>query len=427
MRWLCASFLLLFAVLTSSTARAEPGDELTISLLTMGPGEHPFTKFGHTALWVHDAQRERDEIYNYGTFSFDSPTALLDSIAGKLPYWLSAQSLKGTLLTYQEQGRSLVASELELTSAERNALYEALRENERPEHRYYRYDYFRDNCATRVRDVIDHALGGGLHASSGTPASMSYREHMLRLLADDPVLYAGLDVAVGRQSDVAITFWDEGFLPEKLHALVAATRVSRGGRELPLIRSERVLLKGQFPAPRSTPPNWVPLYVVLGLALGAGLAALGLAARSSRAARVTLGVFYTLVGGVLGLLGCALCYLTFFSAHSAAASNYNVLLVPPWVLAVAFAGPGVVRGSPWGARWASWAAAATLVSSGIALLLRVSLDHAQANGQELAIVLPLWLGATLAAIQLQAPVQPPGVRPVLLHEPPLDGSLQKLK
>src|SRR4051794_29813321 len=114
MRWLCASFLLLFAVLTSSAARAEPGDELTISLLTMGPGEHPFTKFGHTALWVHDAQRERDEIYNYGTFSFDSPTALLDSIAGKLPYWLSAQSLKGTLLTSREQGRSLVASELEL-------------------------------------------------------------------------------------------------------------------------------------------------------------------------------------------------------------------------------------------------------------------------------------------------------------------------
>ena len=397
MRWLRAWFLVVFALLTSSTANAEPGDELTISLLTMGPGEHPFTKFGHTAIWVHDASRARDEIYNYGTFSFDSPTALLDSVAGKLPYWLSAQSLKGTLLAYQDQGRSLVASELELTPAERKALYEALRENELPEHRYYRYDYFRDNCATRVRDVIDRVVGGRVHAASRTPASMSYREHMLRLLADDPALYVGLDVAVGRQSDTPITFWDEGFLPQKLHDLLAATRVSRGAQELPLIRSERVLLKGQFPAPRATPPRWGLVYLALGVVLGAAFAGLGLASRRSRAARTALGLAYVSVGAVLGLLGCALCYLTFFSAHSAAASNYNVLLVPPWALALGIVGLGVIRGTSWGARWALWVAAGALASSGLALLLHLPMAHAQANGQELATALPLWLGATFAA------------------------------
>jgi hypothetical protein len=399
MRWLRAWFLMVVALLTSNAAHAEPGDELTVSLLTMGPGEHPFTKFGHTAIWVHDAQRARDEIYNYGTFSFDSPTALLDSIAGKLPYWLSVQSLEGTLLTYQDQGRSLVASELELTPAERNALRDALRENERPEHRYYRYDYFRDNCATRVRDVLDRVVGGRIHAVSGTRASMSYREHMLRLLADDPALYAGLDVAVGRQSDVAITFWDEGFLPQKLHDLLAATRVSHAGQELPLIRAERTLLSGQFPIPRATPPSWSRIYAAFGLALGAAFAALGLAARRSRAARVTLGLAYFVLGASLGLLGCALCYLTFFSAHSAAASNYNVVLAPPWALALAVAGVGVSRATSWGARWALWAAAAALASSGLALLLHLLMDHAQANGQDLAAVLPLWLGASFAGYQ----------------------------
>ncbi|MES1177236.1 MAG: DUF4105 domain-containing protein [Myxococcales bacterium] len=399
MRWLRAWFLVVFVMLTSSAALAEPGDELTISLLTMGPGEHPFTKFGHTAIWVHDAQRERDEIYNYGTFSFDSPTALLDSVAGKLPYWLSAQSLEGTLLTYRDQGRSLVASELELSAVQRSALYEALRENERPEHRYYRYDYFRDNCATRVRDVIDRVLDGRIHDVSRTPASMSYREHMLRLLAEDPALYAGLDVAVGRQSDVPITFWDEAFLPQKLHDLLAATRVPQGSRELPLIRNERVLLKGHFPAPRATPPRWGAFYVALGLLFGAAFAGLGLAARRSRTARVALGIAYSGAGAALGLLGCALCYLTFFSAHSAAASNYNVLLVPPWALALAVAGIGVARRSSWGARWAFRAASAALASSGIALLLLLVMNHAQANGQDLALALPLWLGASFAAWQ----------------------------
>jgi Domain of unknown function (DUF4105) len=411
MRWLRAWFLIVLALLTSRAAQAEPGDELTISLLTMGPGEHPFTKFGHTAIWVHDAQRERDEIYNYGTFSFDSPTALLDSVAGKLPYWLSAQSLKGTLLTYQDQGRSLVASELELTPAERRTLYDALRENERPEHRYYRYDYFRDNCATRVRDVIDHVVGGRVHAASQQPASMSYREHMLRLVADAPALYAGLDIAVGRQSDVALTFWDEGFLPQKLHDLLAATRVSRGGRELPLIRSERVLLAGQVAALRATPPSWALRYGALGVALGSGFGLLGLGARRNRAARVTLGLAYLAVGVVLGLLSLALCYLTFFSAHSAAASNYNVLLVPPWALGLVVAGVGVARGKANGTSLARWLATAAVGSSALAFLLHALTDHAQANGQELTVALPLWVGAAVAAWKLGQGMSTPGVQP----------------
>jgi Domain of unknown function (DUF4105) len=411
MRWLRAWFLVVCVLLTSR-AQAEPGDELTISLLTMGPGEHPFTKFGHTAIWVHDAQRGRDEIYNYGTFSFDSPTALLDSVAGKLPYWLSVQSLGGTLLTYRDQGRSLLASELELTPAERSALYDALRDNERPEHRYYRYDYFRDNCATRVRDVIDRIVSGRIHAVSRVPASMSYREHMLRLLADDPALYAGLDIAVGRQSDVPITFWDEGFLPQKLHDLLAATRVSHDGKELPLIRSERVLLNGQFPAPRATPPRRGVNYAGFGVLLGAAFAGLGLGARRSRAARVALGVSYFLVGVVLGLLGCALCYLTFFSAHSAAASNYNVLIVPPWALGLVIAAIGVMRDKSWGAGLAYRVAVAALASSALALLFHLLTDHAQSNGQDLALVLPLWLGASFAAFQRRRQgISTPGVQP----------------
>ncbi|MEO6598704.1 MAG: DUF4105 domain-containing protein [Polyangiaceae bacterium] len=411
MRWLRAWVLIVLALLTSRAARAERGEELTISLLTMGPGQHPFTKFGHTAIWVHDELRNRDEIYNYGTFSFSSPTALLDSVAGKLPYWLSVQSLEGTLLTYQAQGRSLVASELELEPAERRALHQALRENERPEHRYYRYDYFRDNCTTRARDVIDRVVHGRVHAAAQQPASMSYREHMLRLVADAPALYAGLDVAVGRQSDVAIAVWDEAFLPQKLHDLLAVTRVSQGDRELPLIRSERVLLAGQVAAPRATPPTWGLRYAALGLLLGAGFGLLGLGARRNHAARVMLGLSYFVVGAALGLLSLALCYLTFFSAHSAAASNYNVLLVPPWALGLVLAGVRVARGKASGARWALWVTVAAFGSSAIGLLLHLVLDHGQANGQELAVALPLWFGAALAAWQFRQGITRPGVQP----------------
>src|SRR6478609_10992586 len=137
MRRLSVLLLVLATLLASPTLHAaEPGSELSISLLTMGPGEHPFTKFGHSAIWVHDDLAHRDEVYNYGTFAFDSPTLVLDSVAGKLPYWLSVQSMRGTLRLYRTQGRSVLASELELTPDERVRLYAALRENARPEHRY---------------------------------------------------------------------------------------------------------------------------------------------------------------------------------------------------------------------------------------------------------------------------------------------------
>ncbi|HEX2672805.1 MAG TPA: DUF4105 domain-containing protein, partial [Polyangiaceae bacterium] len=149
MRRLCFLLLVLLAMFASSTLRAaEPSAGLSISLLTMGPGAHPFTKFGHSAIWIHDPSAQIDEVYNYGTFAFDSPTLMVDSVAGKLPYWLSVQSMRGTLRTYRTQGRSLVASELELTPAEAARLYAALRENARPENAYYRYDYYRDNCST---------------------------------------------------------------------------------------------------------------------------------------------------------------------------------------------------------------------------------------------------------------------------------------
>ena len=352
---------------------------------------------------MHDAAAQRDEVYNYGTFAFDSPTLLLDSVGGTLPYWLSVQSMSSTLRTYSGQGRSLLASELELTATERARLHAALRENARPEHRYYRYDYYRDNCSTRVRDIVDVALGGRMRQAKAEPASMSYRAHTQRLVADDPLLYAGLDLAVGRETDTEVTFFEEAWLPERLHALFARTTVRHDGQTLPLIRSEQTLLTSRFAAPRSTPPHWGGYYAGLGGALGLALVALGWSARSGRRApRAALALLYVILGTTLGLLGCALCYLTFFSAHSAAAANYNVLLLPPWLLALAVAGVGVVRGKARAFRIAHWAAAGALLTSVLALLMHALQRTPQGNWQELAVALPLWLGVALSARQTRA-------------------------
>ncbi len=407
--------LTLIVLLRSGSARAAAesgsGESLTISLLTMGPGEHPFTKFGHSALWVHDATTGRDEIYNYGTFAFDSPTLFLDSAQGKLPYWLSVQSLAGTLRSYSEAQRSLLASELELTPAERAALYGALRENEKPEHRFYRYDFYRDNCATRVRDAIDRVIGGQIHAQAQQPARMSFRAHTLRLVADDGLLYSALSVAIGRGTDSPIRFWDEGFLPARLHELLVNTSITRDGHKLPLVRSERMLLPSALFMPRALPPSWIGRYFRAGLALGALFAALGLSAHYGTRLRGVLGVSYLLIGVSLGLLGCALCYLTFVSWHFAASANYNVLLVPPWLLGLVGIGPSLARGRPWAWRTARWLMNLTLCSSAVAVAAHAVQRSPQQNWSELAFAVPLWLGASAAAWLTAPSVAPVRTRP----------------
>ncbi len=391
---LIALMLLLFG---RGAQASEPGEALTISLLTMGPGEHPFTKFGHTAIWVHDAQAGRDEVYNFGTFEFDSPTLLLDSVQGKLPYWLSVQSLAGTLRSYEEAQRSLLASELALTPAERALLYDSLRENAKPANRYYRYDYYRDNCATRVRDAIDRAVGGRVRALSQRPARMSFRAHTLRLVADDMPLYAALDLAVGRQTDAPVSFWDEGFLPARLHDLMLNTTVIREGQTVPLVARERLLLPAALALPRAEPPDWLGYYLRVGAALGALLAALGVAAHYALRMRRALAVAFILLGASLGLLGCALCYLTFVSLHSAAAADYNVLLVPPWLLLLVGIGPSLVRGSPWAWAAARWITSSAVLCTGAAVFVHAVQHAPQQNWQEIACALPLWLGAAAAA------------------------------
>jgi hypothetical protein len=229
---------------------------------------------------------------------------------------------------------------------------------------------------------------------------MSYRAHTQRLVADDLLLYAGLDLAVGRKTDTPVTFWDEAWVPERLHAVFAATTVKHDGQTLPLIRSEQTLLTSRFPAPRSSPPARAANYAALGLALGGSFAALGfLASAGRRGFGAALGLLYFTFGTTLGLLGCALCYLTFFSAHSAAASNYNVLLLPPWLLALSVAGVGVMRGKLRAFRVVRWAALAALVASTIALAIHVLSQNPQANLQELAVALPLWLGVALSTLQ----------------------------
>jgi hypothetical protein len=333
----------------------------------------------------------QNAVYNYGTFAFDGMQGVEDFMAGRFRYWLSVSSLSSTLRAYGAAGRSLELQQLRLTEAERAALAKKLERNARPDQRYYDYDYYRDNCSTRVRDVIDQLIGGQLARQVQGPGSLTFRQHTLRLLGDAPYVYAGLDLALGAPTDQPTTRWQELFLPQELHdALSHATR-ELDGKTVPLVASERRLLGSEFPpAPRS-PPERIFRFGVLGGGFGLLFAVLGLNAARVKSLRIAFGLWSALWGALLGILGSALTWFWFFSKHEAAFRNRALLVCPPWALALTVAGAALVLGRSWAAL--RLRQVLTLCALGSAVLLLLSLSSVvPESGRLAAFFVPFWSG-----------------------------------
>lgn len=369
------------------------GAELTVSVLTFGPGDHPFFKFGHNAVWIHDEARGRDAVFNFGMFAFDSPLLIFDFLQGRLRYWLAVHSLRATLDEYRSENRTVEVQELNLTPAQRLELARALAVNAREENKYYKYDYYRDNCSTRVRDAIDRVLGGRLRAASTGPASMSWRDHTRRLTADNLPVYFGLHAAMGDVIDAPVTAWDEMFLPSKVQEQLRRVTVPGAAGDEPLVRAERLLVRAEREPPRDVPPRWELPMLAAGLGLG-GLAALAAArAPRRRLAAQLAAVLYGLYGLFFGLLGTIFVGLWAFTDHEVAFRNENILQFAPWTLGLAVLAAGLARGRARALRWARCLVAAAAGASLLGLALKASPAFDQDNAELIALLLPLWMGS----------------------------------
>lgn len=316
----------------------QAGRNVTVYLLTMGNGNHVWELFGHNAIWIHDNVTSRDTVFNWGVFSFRQPHFIARFLKGTMLYAMGGDSMEGILLEYRYWNRSVVAQELDLLPAQKDTILAAIRWNALPENVNYRYDYFRDNCSTRVRDLIDRALGGPIAVEARGLTGTTYRSHSLRLMQSNLPLVVGVDIGLGRPADVELTKWQEMFLPKKLHDFVAKVRViDSTGTMHPLVRSERVLFQAADRGPEPDAPPDLGVWMLLG---GMVIAALviwaGLAASSgTRLARATVATLTSVWSLVVGLLGAILTLLWTVTDHVFSRPNENLLLFNPlWLVLV---------------------------------------------------------------------------------------------
>ena len=321
-------------------AASPPGSELSVYLMTMGQGDMVWERYGHNAIGIRNSQTNTDVVFNWGLFSFEEPGFIGRFLRGEMKYWMGGFDAAPTLAQYQRENRTVEVQELNLSPAQRLELLNFIRWNSQEENKFYRYDYFLDNCSTRVRDALDRVLGGAIRMSTDTMSTgTSYRWHALRLMAEDRLTTVGVDIGLGRPTDRPITAWQEMFIPMKVRDHLRNIRVpDDSGRMVPLVMSEKVLFQAQREPERTKPPLlWLPLGI-LGVLLGGGLAWLG--RRGHRAAPPMAIV----AGIILGVLGFALLFLRFMTQHVAAYDNTNLFVYNPiWIfvaLAYAFARRG---------------------------------------------------------------------------------------
>jgi hypothetical protein len=412
---LAGALLLAPAVVRGAVQKPEPGSELRVYLVTMGPGELVWERFGHNAIWIRDPASS-DTAYNYGLFDFRQENFLLRFIRGQMWYWMAGFPAQPYLRTYQRDNRSVWLQELNLPPSARLQLREFLRWNERPENRFYHYDYYRDNCSTRVRDAIDRFIGGAIEAQTADlPTGKTYRFHTLRLTANDPPIFTGLFLALGPGADRPISAWQEMFLPMALREHARRVVVpGPDGTTVPLVKSEHTVFESTAPVPPEQPPPWLPRYLTIGVAIG-GLAAL--AGRSRRRwGRVGLGLLLVVWGVIGGLGGVVLAVLWGLTDHAMAYRNENLFQLNPLLLGLALVAPLALGGN---ARAGRWVRTLALTLAGLSVLGFVGqalpgLD--QVNGPIIALLLPIHAGVAIGLLRAirpvpaPAPPPPPGTR-----------------
>ncbi len=349
--------LLLFLLLSLSaiTALAAP----RVGVVTMQPGEIFWERFGHNALVVIDPDTGRATSYNFGFFDLSEPDFVARFIRGEMRYRLVALPFQQDMQIYREEGRGVSIQWLDLEPTRAQALADALAENARPENALYGYDYFLDNCSTRVRDAIDGALGGALRRqTAGRSHGSTYRSEALRLASPAPLMWLGFDIGLGPGADGPLSRWAEAFVPMRLADALREVTLADGR---PLVSEEYEILPHRLaPEPQGSPRQW-GWWALAGLAIGAALVWLGERRPRLLAALVLPG--WTLAGTV----GAVFLFIWIGTTHRFGWSNFNLLLFNPlcWLLL-----PGawqLLRGRVPGA-WFRWLLLVVAACPVIALL-----------------------------------------------------------
>jgi hypothetical protein len=318
-------YIILF-LLSAHAVFAQLSENAKVSVLTCGDGFEFFETFGHTALRVCDTALNMDYVFNWGIFDFNTDNFYLKFAQGKLPYMLGVTEYQWFVAEYACEGRSIYEQELNLTYEEKSILYESILENYKPENRYYNYDFFEDNCATRIRDIIQKSLQRRqFPVNAVTNSNLTFRQLFYPYTEHFLWWRFGIDIALGMRADKKINTYNYMYLPNDLMNQFDTTILSHDNKAL--ADSIQTVLKEQYPhsVPTAFSPNmafWLLFIFVVLLTF------------TELKYKFYTKVFDVVFFCMIFILSLLVVYLCFISDHNATKYNFNLLWANPLVLYV---------------------------------------------------------------------------------------------
>lgn len=314
-------FTFLLAVTLSFAQQFQLSTEAEISVLTVDPGESLNDAFGHNGFRIKDKTQNLDVVFGYGKYDFDAPNFYLKFAQGKLNYLISKDTFEDFYNLYVYYDRSVDEQVLNLTQTEKQKLYNYLTDNYKPENRRYLYDFFYDNCATRIRDVTQIAT----NETIGFPPLEEADAKTFRALIHEHVGQNtwgsfGIDIALGSVIDRKASPKEQQFLPKYIKSSFADAKLKDSKK---LVKSSSNLYASTTKE-YSTPFPLSPV-VIIGVLAGLILFITYKDYKNkSRSNWLDITIF-----SVTGIIGILLLLLWFATDHSATGYNYNLLWAFP--------------------------------------------------------------------------------------------------
>jgi Domain of unknown function (DUF4105) len=316
-------FLCIFSHLHICTY-AQP--RLRISLLTCTPGEELNETFGHSALRVIDSNSVTDHVYNYGTFDFEDKNFYIKFIKGRLRYFVNIDQYQEFVFFYKQTNRGITEQVLNLSEQEKQTIYQALIENVKEENKYYQYDFFLDNCTTRLRDIIEKHKHPKPILPAVMPTKYTFRNAIHQYLNNNNKTWSklGIDILLGARTDAIMTIDQQKFLPENLMYALDSTKniqIVTASQQLYLCDSTK--RKGGFFTPLFLSTSILLFFIALSLF-------------KNNFTKKLLKLLDILLFFIVGTLGVLLIFMWVGTDHIMTKNNYNLLWASPFFILYAF-------------------------------------------------------------------------------------------
>jgi hypothetical protein len=316
----------ILLIVYSPAIISQPALNAEVYLLTCGPGTETYSIYGHSALRIVIPETQTDNVFNWGLFDFNTPNFTWKFAKGRLEYLLGTESLQNFLQIYQYEQRYVISQRINLDRVETYRLITLINENLKPENIRYRYDFFYDDCSTRIRDLLEKSIGGKLlYPPVEYGEVTTFRKMVGKYQNPYPWLNFGIDLIMGSPGDKKASFRDRMFLPVDMKEGLSETVINRDGKMIPLLQNPSVILDFGPPVIRQkffiSPVFVFTLLSILVIILSARLKS----KKSNNLADI-------IIFSIFSILALLMIFFNFFTDHQQMKWNLNIIWLNPFIL-----------------------------------------------------------------------------------------------